>query len=381
MPAGATRPLPRTAASTALLDALLDAVPDAVVGMDPGGHVTAWNGGAQRLYGYTAGEALGRPLLELVVPDFLRDHEEQVRLAILAGGDVPRFDVVRRRKDGSRVEASALLRPLRDAQGQVIGLCSVERDVHDGRGDAEVARLQERDRIRTEFMSEASHELNTPLTPIRLQLQLLKLAPGLGPKEIANVDAIERNVLRLGVLVHDMLDASRLQAGRFRLELTRVDLSHLVEDAAESFREQATQEGLRLDVKTAPRLFVDADTDRTMQVLFNLLSNAVKFNARGGTVEVGTRRQGPAAVVWVRDTGIGLTPEQTAKLFRPFARVHDGPGTPKGTGLGMFICKGIVEEHGGHIWVESEGPGKGSTWSFTIPLAPRASGDPPTGPA
>ncbi|HUR61802.1 MAG TPA: PAS domain-containing sensor histidine kinase [Candidatus Thermoplasmatota archaeon] len=362
-----------------LLQAALDAIPEGVICVEPDGQVITWSEGARRLYGFTADEAVGRPFCELIVPDDRRDPEEQTRLAVMAGGEVPRFEVVRRRKDGSRLEVTVVLRAIRDPSGQAVGLCSIEREVHEARGEAEVHRLQERDRLRTEFMSEASHELNTPLTPIRLQLQLLKLAPGLGPKEIANLDAIERNVLRLAGLVHDMLEASRLQAGRFKLERTRVDLSNLVEDAAESFREQANQEGLRLDIVCAPRLFVQADTDRTMQVLFNLLSNALKYNAKGGLVEVGTKRHADHAIAWVRDTGVGLTPEQVGKLFRPFARVHDTrSGGPKGTGLGLFICKGIVEEHGGRIWVESEGPGKGSTWSFTIPLASRPPAGTPT---
>jgi signal transduction histidine kinase len=264
------------------------------------------------------------------------------------------------------------VQPLREAGGKVTGILLVEREAGEGRLAEEVARLQERDRLRTDFLSESAHELNTPLTPIRLQLQLLKLMSGLTPQEKANVDAIERNVLRLGVLVQDMLDAARLQAGRFRLERVRLDLGRLLEEAADSFREQANHEGLRLEAPAAPRLFVSADATRTMQVLFNLLSNAVKFTPRGGAIEVGLKRHGDEALAWVKDTGLGLTAEQIGRLFRPFGRVHDGQaGIPKGTGLGLFISKGIIEGHGGRIWVESPGPGQGSTWWFTLPLEPK----------
>jgi PAS domain S-box-containing protein len=356
------------------LDVILDSSREAIICLDPGGNIVTWSRGAELAYGYSAQEAVGRGLIELLAPDD-GGAQEQVRLALLAGGQVPRFEAVRRRKDGSRAEVSVTMQALRDAAGKLTGICLVECEAGEGRLAEEVARLQERDRLRTDFLTESAHELNTPLTPIRLQLQLLKLMQGLSPQERANVDAIERNVLRLGVLVQDMLDAARLQAGRFRLEKVLLDLGRLVEDAGGSFREQATHDGLRLVAPGVPRLMVEADATRTMQVLFNLLSNAVKFTPRGGEVEIGARRQGDEALVWVRDTGIGLTPVQLANLFRPFGRVHDGlPGVPKGTGLGLFISKGIVEEHGGRVWAESSGPNQGSTWWIALPLAPQQNG-------
>jgi PAS domain S-box-containing protein len=366
-----TAPL-RRSVPPGLLEGILSASREAIICLDAGGNITTWSTGAQLAYGYAPQEAAGRNIHELLVPDEVRAQEEQVRLAILAGGDVGRYESLRCRKDGSRAAVSVAVQPLREASGKVTGILLVEREAGEGRLAEEVARLQERDRLRTDFLSESAHELNTPLTPIRLQLQLLKLMSGLTPQEKANVDAIERNVLRLGVLVQDMLDAARLQAGRFRLERLRLDLGRLLEEAADSFREQANHEGLRLVAAAAPRLFVSADATRTMQVLFNLLSNAVKFTPRGGAIEVGLKRHGDEALAWVKDTGLGLTNEQIGRLFRPFGRVHDGQaGIPKGTGLGLFISKGIIEGHGGRIWVESPGPGLGSTWWFTLPLEPK----------
>ncbi|MEA3204348.1 MAG: hypothetical protein QOI63_2030, partial [Thermoplasmata archaeon] len=293
-----------------LLDAILDASREAILCLDPGGNITAWSRGAELAYGYAANEAVGHSLLDLLVPEESRAAEEQVRLAFLAGGQVPRYETLRGRKDGSCAQVSVTVRPLRDADGKLIGLCLVEREAGEGRLAAEVSRLEERDRMRTDFLSQSAHELNTPLTPIRLQVQILKDLPTLGKAERANVEAIERNVLRLGVLVQDLLDASRLQAGRLRLERVPLDLGQLVEEAAVSFQQQASREGLRLDVQEPPSLPVRADATRAMQVLFNLLSNAIKFTPRGGSVGVEARRQEGDALVRVRDTGLGLTPEQ-----------------------------------------------------------------------
>jgi PAS domain S-box-containing protein len=373
----------RRSTSPGVLDAVLDASGEAIIGLDPGGNITLWSRGAELAYGYAPREALGQNAQELLVPEEERGEEERVRLALLAGGEVARREAVRRRKDGSRAEVSVATRAVRDPSGRVTGLCSIERQAEEGRLAEEVARLQERDRLRTEFLSQSAHELNTPLTPIRLQLQLLMGVETLRPSERANLEAIERNILRLGTLVQDMLDAARLQAGRFRLERVQLDLGRLVEEAADSFQEHAHREGLTLEATAAEHLTVSADATRAMQVLFNLLSNAVKFTPRGGRIEVGARREGNNALVWVHDTGLGLSAQQMERLFRPFGRVHESQaGLPKGTGLGLFISKGIIEEHGGRIWVESPGPGKGSTWSFTMPIAsPTAPDTPGDGPA
>lgn len=234
----------------------------------------------------------------------------------------------------------------------------------------ELERLREMDGLKTRFINTAAHELNTPLTPIQMQLELLQRSRH-GPLNEAqrrSVAILTRNFDRLAGLVHDMLESARIQAGKVQLEPRRTDLNRTVLEAIETYQEAARTAGVVLTAHVAPDLAVPADPRRVNQVLFNLVSNALKFTPRGGRVVVETERGATEAVLWVRDTGRGIAPRDLPRLFQPFVQL--GEATPgAGTGLGLYICKGIVEAHGGRIWAESAGPGQGAAFAFTLPLA------------
>jgi signal transduction histidine kinase len=205
---------------------------------------------------------------------------------------------------------------------------------------------------------------------VLLQVQSLKESPALSPRQEQGLAAIERNVLRLAVLVKDLLSASTLNLGQLELSPAQLDLQELAMDAARSFQEQARQAGVALEARPAGGVPAFADRDRVMQVLVNLLGNALKFTPRGGSVVVEAAERDGAAAVTVTDTGLGFAASERGRLFRPFGRLHEEvPGAPRGTGLGLFISKGIVEESGGRIWAESHGPGTGCTVGFTLPRA------------
>ncbi len=248
--------------------------------------------------------------------------------------------------------------------------------------EAANARLRELSDMKTRFINAAAHELNTPLTPIRIQLHLLGGGHmgELNERQRASVDVLTRNLERLSLLVSDVLDAARIQTEHMRITPRNVDLARLVRDAAETVRPQAEAAGvaLALDVEGEEPMVLDAH--RITQVLVNLLSNALKFTPRGGRVRVSLRRRSTEALVSVADTGAGLTEEQRQRLFVPFSQVHDPlRHATGGTGLGLFISRGILEQHQGRLWCESEGPGRGATFSFALPrpsLTPR----PPEGP-
>lgn len=234
----------------------------------------------------------------------------------------------------------------------------------------EIGRLRAVNQFKTQLLNTVGHELNTPLTPIRLQVDLLKrLAEGkLGEAEQRSLVILERNFDRLSKLVHDVLDVARLEAGRLELRLEPLDLGALVAEAAEAFEEPVRRAGVGLACSASQGLLVRGDAARLGQVLDNLLSNAAKFTPRGGRIAVEVAPRDREVTVSVRDTGIGLRAEDLPKLFEPFSQVHDPmQHTQPGTGLGLFICKGIVEQHGGRIWAESEGPGKGATFTFALP--------------
>jgi two-component system, OmpR family, sensor histidine kinase VicK len=244
----------------------------------------------------------------------------------------------------------------------------------------ELARL---DRARAQLVSAVAHELGNALSPIRCHLAVLNRTdqPAPGSRAEAARGGMDRSVDRLSLLVEDLLDASRLQSGRFSVHTSTMDLSRVLNEAAESFEDRARERSVTLELSVPPELRVVADARRVLQVMFNLLGNALKFTPSGGRIHVRARREGDVAVVEVEDTGAGIPPEAIPKLFAPFAQAHDPATGPKGTGLGLFICRGIVEQHGGRIWVRSEGPGQGATFAFTLPpegarLPPAAAGQP-----
>jgi PAS domain S-box-containing protein len=237
---------------------------------------------------------------------------------------------------------------------------------------AEISRLKEMDRMKTQFVNTLSHELRTPLTPIKVQLHLLKAAHVTGDKdkEKRATDMLERNVLRMGSLIDELLEVARLQAGTLKLDKGPMGLDEAVTEALDSFRDVAKASGIDVQTKVTPGLTIDADGRRLTQVMYNLLNNALKFTPKGGLilVEASKTAEGRARVS-VTDSGIGIKPEDIQRLFEPFSQLHDTmQKTNAGTGLGLYICKGIVEGHDGRIWCESPGPGKGSTFAFEVPL-------------
>lgn len=247
----------------------------------------------------------------------------------------------------------------------------------------EIERLQEIDAMKGRFINTAAHELGTPLTPLKVQLHLLEsgqlglLAPG---QERA-VRILSRNLSRVITLVGDMLSISRMDAGELKLRKVPLDLAALVAETCDSFVDGARQRGIRLEQQAPEALFIQGDPSRLGQVLYNLTNNALKFTPTGGRVTVRARRRGNEALVQVQDTGIGLEADDIARLAQPFVKLADtSPHGDPGTGLGLYITKGLVERHGGLLWLESQGTGKGTTVSFAIPLledVPPASTAPP----
>ncbi|HEX9815631.1 MAG TPA: ATP-binding protein, partial [Candidatus Thermoplasmatota archaeon] len=224
-------------------------------------------------------------------------------------------------------------------------------------------------RFKAELLNVLSHELGNPLTPIKLQVHYLKSIFGDDPGAAKSLAIVDRNVGRVINLSKDMLDVARLDAGRLRVERKPIDLTMTIRDVADSFAETARRGGIQLTAHLPTPLPVDADGSRLEQVLFNLLSNAIKYTPGPGTVEVRATSRAGRAVVEIKDSGLGFTKDQAVKLFRPFSRLHEHTrGAGAGTGLGLYITKGIIEQHDGNVRGESDGPGKGARFVFEIPL-------------
>jgi signal transduction histidine kinase len=228
--------------------------------------------------------------------------------------------------------------------------------------------IQEANRLKTEFVSIVSHELRTPLTSIQGYADLLLEDERIVGEERESLTIVRKNADRLLGLINDLLDLSRIEAGRVDLHRTSLDLTRLISEVARSLRPliEAKQQQLRLDLGDALPV-VWADQDRVTQILTNLISNAHKYTLVEGSITVAARRDDGFVRVDVSDTGVGLSPEDQAQLFTKFFRAHDrSPQAGGGTGLGLVITRLLVELHGGRITVSSA-PGQGSTFSFSLP--------------
>ncbi|HEX9817169.1 MAG TPA: ATP-binding protein [Candidatus Thermoplasmatota archaeon] len=240
------------------------------------------------------------------------------------------------------------------------------------RAEQELEQARHVAAFKTNFINTAAHELNTPLTPIRMQVHMLRNMPDdvIRPEAKRRVEILDRNVERMAKLVSDVLDATRIQAERLALKPENVLVGPLVKEAVESYQAVARAKGINITTRLDRVEAVWMDPDRGHQILANLLSNAIKFTPSGGNIVVGVASEGNAARLTVTDTGRGLLPGEVERLFKPFSQVHDPMEiTDSGTGLGLYVCKGLVEAQGGKLWVESEGRGRGSSFHFLVPTS------------
>ncbi len=263
-------------------------------------------------------------------------------------------------------------------------LLAAERD-DGGRGKAidsinEMSRLRDLSDFKTKLLNTAAHEISTPLTPIRFQTTILRRGDqeNLDDRQRRALEILDRNVDRLSKLVHDVLDVARLESDNLKIRPEPMDLSQVAHETVDAFRDLARQAQVELVTELEEPLTVPADAERIAQVFFNLVSNAIKFTPEGGQVTVRTSREDDMALASVEDTGVGLKAEDFQRLFQPFSQIEsDELNTPKrgGTGLGLYITQGIIEQHGGRIWCDSPGVAEGSTFSFAIPTEARPVAD------
>jgi len=233
----------------------------------------------------------------------------------------------------------------------------------------DVTRLKEVERLKSEFVTAASHELRTPLTSLSMSIDLLRehLTEGLAEKDRELLEVAHEDVHRMKALVSDLLDLSRIEAGRILLEFEDVQVSTLFEHVWAVFKSQVERRDVKLTWEMTQDLpSIRADANKITWVLTNLISNALRYVSDGGHIQLMANRTGAHVHLSVRDDGPGIPPEYRSRIFQKFVQVkgHEAGGT----GLGLAICKEIVRAHGGTIWVESS-PGHGSTFTFTLPVA------------
>lgn len=343
--------------------------PVAIVTLDPAHWITGCNPAFEALFGYTMDEVIGRDLDELVVPH--EDYEQaSTYTSTVMNGETIHSTGKRRRKDGSLVDVEIFGVPV-FVGGQQIGALGMYHDITElvrAREQAEAA-----DRAKSAFLAAMSHEIRTPLNGVIGMTSLLLDTP-LTPQQRQFVETIRFSGENLLAVINDILDFSKIEAGRMELESTDFDVRQLVENIGALFAERAYQRGLELIVSIDPAVptALRGDPFRLGQVLSNLVSNAIKFTERG-EVALSVRClavNATRAVLQfsVKDTGIGISPEQQARLFKPFSQA-DLSTTRKygGTGLGLAISRRLVELMDGCITVTSQ-LGEGSTFEFKVSL-------------
>lgn len=375
---------------------MVESVKDyAIFMLDAEGKITTWNEGAKRTKGYDAQEIIG--LHFSVFYPAAEVKADKPGLELKEAARVGRFEDEgwRVRKDGTQFWANVVITALRDKAGHLVGFGKVTRDlterkkaedslrssffemearVHDRTKELAEANLalERALNLRDEFLSVASHELKTPMTSLKLQLQMarrrLRHPAGYTPERIEHaLDISVRQVDRLTALVESLLDVSRIQAGKLMLNCENVDLTALCLDVVERFSDDLAEANCPIDIRSEPPVEIHCDRFRIEQVLVNLLTNAMKYGA-GKPICISLRRaeSRSRAEIRVRDQGIGIAADKQERIFERFERAVR-ESSVDGMGLGLYIARQIVTTHGGQLTVESELE-KGSTFIVELPL-------------
>jgi PAS domain S-box-containing protein len=356
------------------LAAVVESSDDAIVTKDLNGVITSWNPAATRMFGYSESEAIGRSV-RILIPDELQSEEDVVLAKIRAGERVDHYETVRQRKDGTRLNISLTVSPIRDGNGTIVGASKIARDITDRTRLAEEnARLYEiaRDanRMKDDFLAVLSHELRTPLNAIVGYSRLLRGGVLSPEKATRGLETLERNATWLSQIIEDVLDVSRIVSGKIRLDVQPVELPVIIDNAVATVHPAADSKQIKMQTVIDPRVApVSGDPDRLQQVVWNLLSNAVKFTPRGGRIQVRLERVNSHVEITVSDTGAGISEEFLPYVFERFRQAEAGTTRKTGgLGLGLAIVRHIVEMHGGTVQAASAGPDKGATFRVKLPV-------------
>lgn len=358
----------------------------AIFMLDPKGRILSWNSGAQRLKGYSAGDIIGKHFSIFYEKGDVADRKPQRELEIAATEGRIEDEGWRVRKDGTRFWANVVITALHDEKGKLRGFAKVTRDMTDRRRAEEALRkektqlekrVQERtdeleraNRAKDEFIATLSHELRTPITSINGWVQMLQDGNLTPLQQTKALEVIDRNLAAQVRLIDDLLNVSRIVAGKLKIELQPLQPAPVVEETIESLLPTAKAKGLKLtrelDNHVGP---VHIDPSRFHQIIWNLLTNALKFTPKAGQIHVTLRRIDSSVLLQISDSGEGIDEEFLPHVFERFKQA-DTSNTRRhgGLGVGLTIVKYLVELHGGTVSAESEGRGKGATFSVRLPV-------------
>jgi len=346
-----------------ILNGLLENCNDAVLELSLDGIIVRWNQGAEKIYGYRADNIVGSHIGIILPPDRQPEFDRCVTM-LKNGRDVPPFDSMRRRADGTDISVSVSVSPIRDKDGALQGLLSIGRDISDRVRAAEALRdaLEEAERAsraKSEFLANVSHELRTPMSAI-IGMTELALDEELSPELRDYLETTRESADQLLTLVNDVLDISKLESGKFVLDEVSFSLRELVDETVRSISSRAFRKGLEIACRVEANVpdALHGDSLRLRQILTNLVGNAIKFTDEGEVVvEVKLDASpGRSCVLQfsVADTGIGISAENQKRVFAPFTQA-DSSSTRRfaGTGLGLSIATHLINCFRGEFWLES----------------------------
>jgi PAS domain S-box-containing protein len=347
----------------------------AIIILDTESRIQWWNGGAERIFGITTEEAIGQPLSRLFPADQVAIGAPELEIAVARTDSPAEDDRWLVRKDGSTFWAIGVLTALRDERGELVGFGKVLRNRTDLREQVETLRnqvgaLELSHRHKDEFLSMLSHELRNPLAPLTNAVYLIRRTVPATPDLEGSLRVIERQVASLQRLVDDLLDLSRIGAGKVALKKERLAIQDVLRRAVDSTSALVRQRRHRLDL-LAPSvpMFVSGDPDRLEQVFVNLINNAAKYTPEGGRIWVKATTEGDEAVVHIEDTGVGIPHDLLPRIFELFTQVESSRRHSQGgLGIGLSLVKNLVTLHGGSVQVRSDNPGEGSDFVVRLPL-------------
>jgi PAS domain S-box-containing protein len=358
-----------------ILANIVESSNDAIGMLSLEGIITSWNKGGEHIYGYSTEEIIGKNI-SLLAPPHLSEETKMLSELVKQGKRIHNHETKRLRKDGKIVDVSITFSPVFDIHGKLAATSFITRDISERKIAEEILFKEKQiaeiaNRTKSEFLANMSHELRTPLNSIiGFSEMLYEQAYGeLNKKQLRSIENILNSGKHLLNLINGILDISKVESGKLKLECKDFELVHKINTIQNLMSPIADRKNITIEIDIDSNLgSICADEDRFTQVMYNIVDNAIKFSYENSVVKIVGRKKGDMVEITINDTGIGIKTEDQNKIFKPFSQVdYFSSKQYQGTGLGLALVKQIVHLHGGYVWFRSY-PGEGSTFAFTIPI-------------
>lgn len=340
------------------LAAIIESSDDAIIGKNLNSIIMTWNRGAENIFGYKADEIIGKSIRTLIPPE-MQDEEDTILAQLRQGKRIDHFETTRITKDGTSIDVSITISPIKDTEGKIIGASKIARDI------TQQKNIQ---RQKDDFMGIVSHELKTPVTSLKAFTQVLhhKFAKAGDVKSAALLNKMHTQINKLTKLIADLLDVTKIEAGKLQFNENFFEFDVLVDEVIAEIQLTTSQHHIQKKGSTQKSIY--GDKDRIGQVIINMLTNAIKYSPDSKKIIVTLAHDEKTVTLSVQDFGIGIARDKQKQVFERFYRVGDAvTSSVPGIGLGMYISAEIIRRQHGRIWAESE-KGKGSTFYFSLPI-------------